>query len=306
MARGVYADAKSFVSLDSWPSFTLRTRAFLIASPADAVAADWSAVAVHGLPAVPPPPAVPSVIRMGSKSSGSNLTCHGRTRFAAVPERWISEVDGVAVVEPAFAAVDIGRRCHPLTALVLADAVAARDSSSLRLREAWLDMRRWPSINRARWAIDHCDGNAQSALETAGRLAFIGCAAAAAIQRVGRRSFASISARSLLGRGAARGRRRRAGQVLAQQQSSRGSSAGEGTRMVVAVQGHSGNPGIRGGRQLERRSPWLIAAGLCSGSQPYLPIMVFVGGRLPTATPCSGCSRSRNALPGEQLINYSM
>lgn len=173
LARGVYSDATSIAALDEWSKFELRSRAFVLASPGGTAASDWSAVAIHRLPAVLPPPAVPSVIRRGSGLSGSNRTCHGRTRFAAIADEWLTEVDGVAVLRPAVAVVDLLRRCDALAGLTLADAVAARDESNGPLLDAWHAMRRWPSINRARWAIDKCDPDAQSALESAGRLAIL-------------------------------------------------------------------------------------------------------------------------------------
>ena len=131
--------------------FALKSRAFVLASPAGAAASDWSAVAIHRLPAMSPPPLVPSVIRLGSRSSDSNRTCHGRTRFAHVPERWLGEVDGAAVVSRAFAAVDVARRCDSVAALALADAVARRDRTNGRMLQAWQDCATGrPSTERGR------------------------------------------------------------------------------------------------------------------------------------------------------------
>ena len=81
--------------LRGWPLFELQSRAFVIASPSDTYASDWSAVALHGMPTKARPPQAPSVIRLGSRVSGSNLTVHGRTRFASVPDRWLTDVKGV-------------------------------------------------------------------------------------------------------------------------------------------------------------------------------------------------------------------
>jgi Transcriptional regulator, AbiEi antitoxin len=173
LARGVYTDAQAMAALGPWDNFALRSRAFVMASPAGAAASDWSAVAIHRLPAIPKPPQVPSVIRVGSRTSGSNRTCNGRTRFASVQDRWFSTMDELAVVTPAFAAVDLARRCEPIAALALADAVARRDVTNKNMLLAWQDMRKWPSINRARWVIDNADADAESALESAGRFAFI-------------------------------------------------------------------------------------------------------------------------------------
>ena len=59
LAKGVYADAAAYRALETWPRFALRTRAFIAASPADAIAADWSAVALHRLPATREPASAP-------------------------------------------------------------------------------------------------------------------------------------------------------------------------------------------------------------------------------------------------------
>ena len=125
------------------------------------------------MPTTPQPPAVPSVIRLGSRASGSNRTLHGRTRFAAVPDRWLTEVDGIATLRPALVAVDLGRRCDRRAGLRLADAAAARDRSREGLAQALLDMAAWPRIRHAQWAAQNADPDAESPLESAGRFAFL-------------------------------------------------------------------------------------------------------------------------------------
>ncbi|MGZ8802675.1 MAG: hypothetical protein ACXWZL_08725 [Mycobacterium sp.] len=126
VAKGVYTDAAAYRALEPWPRFALRTRAFVAASPPDAIAADWSAVALHHLPATCEPPPVPSVIRPTPRRSGSNRTCNGRTRYASVHDRWIAQVDNVAVFAPAMAAVDLARHLERWRALALADAAAKK------------------------------------------------------------------------------------------------------------------------------------------------------------------------------------
>lgn len=172
LARGVYADAGATASLQPWPRFALRTRAFVLASPAGTLAAEWSAVAIHRLPVIGSPPAVPSVLRPRDSVSGSNRTCHGRTRFAAVGPAWRAEDAGTAVLAPAFAAADLARCADRLAALVVADAVAHREGGNDGMTAALAAMDNWPAIGRARWVVEHCDGDAESALETAGRYAF--------------------------------------------------------------------------------------------------------------------------------------
>lgn len=173
VARGVYADRRHFDELPPWRRFQLRSRAFVIASPPNAHASDWSAVALLELPTAPEPPPVPSVIRLGSRSSGSNRTINGRTRFAAVPDRWLTEVDGVATLRPAFVAVDLARSCDRRMSLMLADAAAVRDRSRDGLAQAMADLSEWPRVRHAAWAATNADPDAESPLETVGRLAFI-------------------------------------------------------------------------------------------------------------------------------------
>lgn len=173
LANGVYTDAAALGRLDPWARFRLRTQAFLLVSPPNTHAIGWSAVVVHGMPTMGEPPDVPAVVRPSRTRRGSNRTVNGHTRFGAVPDRWLGEVSGTAVVHPAFAAVDLGRRVSRVAALVVADAAAARTRSRDHLAAALDDIGAWPGAGRAAWAVRHADGEAESALESAGRYAFI-------------------------------------------------------------------------------------------------------------------------------------
>jgi hypothetical protein len=173
LARGVYGDARDVNALPPWPRFELRSRAFVVASPVGAMASDWSAVAVHRLPTMVPPPPVPSVLRPGPSLSGSNRTCHGRTRFADVEPAWWAHDNGTPVLAPAFAAVDLARRSDRLAALAVADAVARREGGRAGMTAALVAMNNWPAVGRARWVVEHSDGDAESPLESAGRYAFL-------------------------------------------------------------------------------------------------------------------------------------
>lgn len=150
--------------------FRLRTRAFLAAAAPDSNASDWSSIVLQ---TTGRPPRVPSVIRPGSRSSGSNLTRHGRTRFARVAQRWLGESDGCAAVAPAFAVADVARQAGPLTGLMLADAVAFRRRGREELAGALADVERWRGAARADWPVRHCDPDVESPLESAGRLCFL-------------------------------------------------------------------------------------------------------------------------------------
>lgn len=184
VAKGVYADRKRIDALSTWSSFRLRSRAFVMASPPNTHASDWSAVALHELPTMLEPPQVPSVIRLGSRGSGSNRTGHGRTRFAAVPERWHIEVDGTATFRPAFVAVELARGCDRRMGLMLVDGAANRDGSREALARAESDMAAWPKIHRARWAVANADADVESPLESVGRFAFLRAGLAPGISNV--------------------------------------------------------------------------------------------------------------------------
>lgn len=169
VATGVYVDGNTLVPDHPWTEFMARTRAFVLASPDNAIAAGWSAVGLLGLPHPSRPPELPEVIRQSTRGSGSNRTPRGHTRFAAVPDRWVVQVDGTNCLHPAFAAVELARSVGPLWSLILADAAAARSGSTGLLRLAMADMLKWPRIRKAAWAVDNADLDAESALESAGR-----------------------------------------------------------------------------------------------------------------------------------------
>jgi hypothetical protein len=173
LAKGVYGDADSVAQLAPWPRFQLRSRAFVLASPDETYGSDWSAVALHEMPTKLDPPTVPSVIRLGSRGSGSNRTIHGRTRFASVDDRWLTEVDGVATLRPAFVAVDLARGCDRRMALMLTDAAATHDQSRAGLAQASQDMALWPHIGKAGWAVTNADPDVESPLESVGRFALL-------------------------------------------------------------------------------------------------------------------------------------
>jgi hypothetical protein len=173
VADGVYTAATLPARLGPWSWFALRSRAFAMASPPDAVAAGWSAVALHDLPTLGQPPSLPSVIRRASPPRGSDRSPRGRTRFASLDPGWITSVAGTAVVHPAVTTIDIGRRSGRLATLIAADAVARLPGGRESMRTALDAMRHWPGSGRARWAVAHADGDCESPLETVGRYAVL-------------------------------------------------------------------------------------------------------------------------------------
>jgi hypothetical protein len=173
VARGVYSAPALLQSLDEWTLFALRSRAFAMAAPEDAVAAGWSGVALQDLPHLGRPPTAPCVIRRSSPPRGSDASPRGRTRFASLDPGWITMVAGVPVVHPAVTVIDVGRRSGRLATLVVADAVARLPGGPDSMRMALEAMRRWPGSGRSAWAVAHADGDCESPLESVGRYAIL-------------------------------------------------------------------------------------------------------------------------------------
>ncbi|NDL56635.1 type IV toxin-antitoxin system AbiEi family antitoxin domain-containing protein [Phytoactinopolyspora mesophila] len=172
LAKGVYADRARYEALDLWPAFALRSRAFTLACGPYAVAAGWSAVAIHDLPTIGAPPERPLVVvPVGSGSAKSSLC--GDVRAISIPAEHRTAVDGCPVLSMARTAVDIGRGAPRDEALVVADAVMAGGTTVNELRAVLMAERSWPGSRDALWVIEHADPFAESALETLGRLTFI-------------------------------------------------------------------------------------------------------------------------------------
>lgn len=173
LARGVYSVPVLLQSLDDWTLFALRSQAFAMASPEDAVAAGWSAVALKDLPHLGRPPSVPGVIRRARPPRGSDTSPRGRSRFASVDPGWVVRVGDVPVLHPAVTVIDIGRRSGRLSTLIVADAVARQPGGRESMRAALDAMTRWPGTGRSGWAVAHADADCESPLETVGRYAVL-------------------------------------------------------------------------------------------------------------------------------------
>ena len=173
LADGVFTASGVRELVDDWTWFAVRSKAFLIASASDAFAGSWSAVALHDLPALGPPPPLPCVIRTGRPPRGTERTANGWTRFATVPQDLRDTVCGLPVLSAPGTVIDIGRRAPRLSTLVVADAVALRAGSTRAMGVALERLQRWPWTPRSRWAVEHADPDCESPLETIGRFAII-------------------------------------------------------------------------------------------------------------------------------------
>ncbi|WP_166355592.1 type IV toxin-antitoxin system AbiEi family antitoxin domain-containing protein [Phytoactinopolyspora limicola] len=172
LARGAYASAEMYHALPPWPAFALRSRAFTLAVGGLAHAAGWSAVALRGWPTITAPPRTPTVVVPIGYGTATN-SAFGQVRVAALPVGHRDVVDGVPVLSPARATVDLARTTSRAEALVLADAALALGNNPADLAGVLELMPHWPGVAGARWVIEHADPYAESALETLGRLTFI-------------------------------------------------------------------------------------------------------------------------------------
>lgn len=172
LGRGILTPATE-LDEDPWRTLRIRTAAYLRTAPPGAIAAGWSAVALHRLPTMTTPPPTPSAIRLRFGIHGSDRTPWGHTRYCMVPDRCVSQVDGLSVLNPGFTACDLVRSSGILTSLMVADSVARTPLGREQIADAEHALRRWPRYPRSAWLARHCDGFAESPLETAGRYAAI-------------------------------------------------------------------------------------------------------------------------------------
>lgn len=172
LARGVFVPARALDD-DPWRTLRIRTAAFLSTAPPGAIAAGWSAIALHRLPTMTTPPTTPSAIRLRPGYHGSDRTPWGHTRYCMVPDACVTTTDGLPVLDPGFAVCDLVRSNGPLSSLMAADVVARTPLGREQLAQADQSLRRWPGYPRSAWLVRHCDGLSESPLETAGRYAVI-------------------------------------------------------------------------------------------------------------------------------------
>lgn len=173
LARGVYAEVETSENAGPWSAFALRSRAFTLAHGPNAYAAGWSAVAIHGLPTISPPPARPVVIVADSRGRLDDDTCYGRVRSSQLPSTHRSLVDECQVTSIERTVIDIARTAPRDEALVVADAALAWGLERESLLSVVDDAYRWPGVAAAAWIVGHADPYSETAIETLGRLAFI-------------------------------------------------------------------------------------------------------------------------------------
>lgn len=172
VAAGVYASSAQLSASTPWQAHALRSRGFAIGCPPGSFATEWSAVAIRGLPALRPPPALPVVVQPDRLSNPAR-TRFGRILVATVDPANLRLYAGCPVVSQAWTVVDLARKVPKAHALVLVDAALRQGTSTRALEHVAAGMRGWPGTRQAEWVVEHGDGRAETPLETLGRLSCI-------------------------------------------------------------------------------------------------------------------------------------
>lgn len=167
LARGCYADAHRLSDAHEWERHKLNGRAFAISCGSDAHLIGWSAAANLGLWTLGRPPHLPTVVRPRAPGRGPSVTVHGRILVADLPHAHRLWIGRFGMMSVAWTAVDLARTAAVPRALVVADA-ALREGADMGAALPF--MHGWDGISRARWVVQHADGNSESVLETLGRL----------------------------------------------------------------------------------------------------------------------------------------
>lgn len=173
LAKSAFTDTRVYEEADSWERFRLQSLAVGLSACRDTFLAGEAALTVHGLPTLGEPPERPRAVRPGDAHRGPNLSAHARVRTGWLPSAHQTIRHRVRVVSAEYLAVDIARHNGPLHGLMVADRVlhdgGLRESMSRLVGE----MRNYPGIETAAWALTHADGRSESPVETIGRYAFL-------------------------------------------------------------------------------------------------------------------------------------
>lgn len=166
LARGCYTDAHQFDDMNAWDRHKIMARAFAISCDSDSYLTGWSAVVNLGLWTLGQPPDLPTVVRPRAPGRGPSVTAHGRILVAELPAAHRVTMKRWGMTSTGWTATNLARTAAVPRALVVADS-ALREGANLD--EVLPLMRRWDGISRARWVVEHADGNSESVLETLGR-----------------------------------------------------------------------------------------------------------------------------------------
>jgi very-short-patch-repair endonuclease len=156
---------------DRWAQHALTVKCALASAGPDAVAADASAAAVHGLDMFGPPPDRPVLVMPVARHAKARPTSTAIARAARLPESHVTTVDNWAATTVARTMVDIARRRQRRRTVVAGDFALRTGLTIAQLDQALAECRRAPGIRRAREDLLLCDARSESPLESLARLA---------------------------------------------------------------------------------------------------------------------------------------
>lgn len=169
----------AFVRTADWDAageregFRLRSLAFGLCLGGDAHLTGPAAALLLDLPLVDDPVGPPVAIRPGDAHTGHDRSPYGRVRHGYLPLTCRTERQRVAVVSPAFCAVDIARHHGPRDGLVVADAVLHSGVDREAITRIAENMLAYPGIESVAWAARHADRRVESPLESLCRYTFL-------------------------------------------------------------------------------------------------------------------------------------
>lgn len=166
--RGVYAERSAWDALDEYVGRRrLESRAVQLSMVTEHVLSHDSAALELGLTMLHPETPLVHITRPDVRGS---RTEHGVKHHGAVHRaEQVVIPDGIACLDAARTAVDIGREHGYLAGLVACDSALRAGVSRGQLGAALEPMRCWPHVTAARAAVEHADAGAESAGETLGR-----------------------------------------------------------------------------------------------------------------------------------------
>ena len=174
LARGMYVARSLYDNSPPWSRFRVRSLAFTARCGPTAVAAEWSAAVLLGLPTVGLPPALPVALRPGESGRGSDRTPNGRVRrLMPAVARHVDRSGPVPVTSRALTAVDLARSLEITDAVIVLDAAARACGSIAELRGAVAALAGYRGMTLVRAAMDLVDPRSESVLESRGRMAMI-------------------------------------------------------------------------------------------------------------------------------------
>lgn len=173
VGKAAFVGREAWDAANEWTRFGFRSIGFALGIGSDNYLTGAASALLHGIPRLSGPPALPTAVRPGDAHRAPVRSVHGRVRWGHLPLTHRMTRQRVGVVSPAYTVIDIARHDGPLAGLVAADFTAHDGLHPEIPSHLVTQMRCYPGISHATWALEHADPRCESPLETLGRYAFI-------------------------------------------------------------------------------------------------------------------------------------